>query len=81
MTNLSKMNARVGGNIGRLGQPDTDDQYPWTQSDCTREEITMVADWIKTQRRLGEAPTHRLPAVDWRLLQGEQREVFLQVIA
>jgi hypothetical protein len=74
-------NARVGGNISRLGQRDIDEQYPWTQSDWTEEEIGIACDWIETQKRLGGAPANQPPGVDWRLLQGEQREVFLQVIA
>ena len=74
-------NAHVGGNISRLGQRDIDEQYPWTQSDWTEEEITIASDWIETQKRLGGAPPNQLPGVDWQLLQGEQREVFLQVIA
>ena len=74
-------NAHVGGNISRLGQRDIDEQYPWTQSDWIEEEITIASDWIETQKRLGGAPPNQLPGVDWQLLQGEQREVFLQVIA
>ena len=74
-------NARVGGDISQLGQHDIDQQHPWTQSDWTREEITMATDWIETQKRLGGAPPNQLPGVDWQLLQGEQREVFLQVVA
>jgi ATP-dependent exoDNAse (exonuclease V) alpha subunit len=41
----------------------------------------MAVDWIEAQKRLGGAPTNEPPGVDWRLLQGEQKEVFLQVIA
>ena len=74
-------NAHVGGDISRLGQRDIDEQHPWTHSDWTEEEITMATDWTETQKRLGGAPVNQLPGVDWRLLQGEQREVFLQVIA
>ena len=74
-------NARVGGDISRLGQRDIDEQHPWTQSDWTGEEIAVASDWIETQKKLGDAPVNPLPGVDWRLLQGEQREVFLQTIA
>jgi ATP-dependent DNA helicase PIF1 len=74
-------NARVGGNINRLGQRDIDEQYPWTQSDWTEEEIGIVCDWMEMQKRLGVAPVNQPPGADWRLLQGEQREVFLRVIA
>ena len=73
--------ACVGGDISQLGQRDIDQQHPWTQSDWTGEEITMATDWIETQKRLGGAPLNQLPGVDWQLLQGEQREVFLQVVA
>ena len=74
-------NAHVGEDFSRLGQRDIDEQHAWTQSDWTSEEITTAVDWIETQKRLGGAPTNQLPGVDWRLLQGEQKEVFLQVIA
>ena len=74
-------NARVGGDISRLGQRDIDEQHPWTESDWTEEQITFASDWIETQKRLGGAPPNQLPEVDWRFLQGEQREVFLRVIA
>ena len=74
-------NAPVGRNINRLGQRDIDEQYPWTQSDWTEEEISIACDWLETQKRLGGAPVNQPPGVDWQLLQGEQREVFLQVIA
>jgi len=33
------------------------------------------------QKRLGVTPVNQPPGADWQLLQGEQREVFLQVIA
>ena len=74
-------NAHVGEDFSWLGQRDIDEQHAWTQSDWTSEEITTAVDWIETQKRLGGAPTNQLPEVDWRLLQGEQKEVFLQVIA
>ena len=74
-------NAPVGGQISRLGQHDIDEQYPWTQSDWTEEEIAIASDWIETQKWLGGAPVNQLPGVNWQLLQGEQREVFLQVVA
>ena len=74
-------NARIGGDISRLGLCDIDQQHPWTQSDWTEEEITIASDWIEAQKRLGGAPNDQLPRVDWQLLQGEQRQVFLQVIA
>ena len=74
-------NARVGGDISWLGQCDIDEQYPWTQSDWTEEEIATASDWIGTQKRLGGGPANQLPVVDWQLLQGEQREVFLRVVA
>lgn len=74
-------NAPVGGNISRLGQRDVDEQYPWTESDWTEEEIATACDWMDSQKRLGGNQTNQPPGVDWRLLQGEQREVFLQVIA
>jgi ATP-dependent DNA helicase PIF1 len=74
-------NARVGGNISHLGQRDMDEQHPWTVSDWTEEEIAIASDWIETQKRLGGAPANQPPGVDWRLLQGEQREVFLRVVA
>jgi len=69
-------NARVGGDISRLGQRDIDEQHPWTQSDWTGEEIAIASDWIETQKRLGGAPVNQIPGADWRLLQGEQRGVF-----
>ena len=37
-------NARVGGQISRLGQRDIDEQYPWAQSDWTEEEIVIASD-------------------------------------
>ena len=73
-------NARIGGDISYLGQRDIDEQYPWTESDWAEEEISVASDWIETQKRQGIAPANQLPGVDWRLLQGEQREVFLQVV-
>ena len=36
---------------------------------------------METQKRLGVTPVNQPPGADWRLLQGEQREVFLQVVA
>jgi ATP-dependent DNA helicase PIF1 len=74
-------NARVGGDIDRLGQRDIDEQHPWTQSDWTDEEIVIACDWMETRKRLGDVPVNQPPGADWRLLQGEQKEVFLQVIA
>lgn len=74
-------NAAVGGDISHLGQRDIDEQYPWTQSDWTEEEIVIACDWVETQKRSGDAPVNQLPGVDWQLLQGEQKEIFLQVIA
>lgn len=74
-------NAPVGGNISRLGQRDIDEQYPWTQSDWTEDEIVTACDWMETEKRLGGAPVDQPPGADWRLLQGEQREVFLRVVA
>jgi ATP-dependent DNA helicase PIF1 len=74
-------NAPVGGNINHLGRRDIDEQHPWTQSDWTEEEIAIACDWMDTQKRSGAAPVNQPPGVDWRLLQGEQRDVFLQVIA
>jgi len=74
-------NAPVGGDISRLGQRDIDEQHPWTQSDWTEEEIAVACDWMDSQKRLGGNPTNQPAGVDWRLLQGEQKEVFLQVIA
>ena len=74
-------NAPVGGDTSRLGQCDIDEQHPWTQSDWTEEEIAAACDWMDSQRRLGGNPTNQPPGVDWQLLQGEQMEVFLQVIA
>ena len=74
-------NAPVGGDISRLGQRDIDEQHPWTQSDWTEEEIAAACDWMDSRKRLGGNLTNQPPGVDWRLLQGEQREVFLQVIA
>lgn len=35
---------------------------------------------METQKREGVAPINQLPGVNWQLLQGEQRELFLQVI-
>jgi hypothetical protein len=67
-------NAHMGGDISRLGQHDIDEQYPWTQSDWTEEEITIASDWIEIQKRLGGAPANQLSGVNWQLLQGEQRE-------
>ena len=74
-------NAHVGGQISRLGQRDIDEQHPWAQSDWTEEGIAIASDWIETQKRLGGAPVNQLPGVNWQLLQGEQREVFLWVVA
>ena len=74
-------NACVGGDISRLGQQDIDEQHPWTHSDWTEEEITTATNWTETQKRPGGAPVNQLSGVDWRRLQGEQREMFLQVIA
>ena len=74
-------NAPVGGDISRLGQRDIDEQHPWTQSDWTEEEVVIACDWMDTQKRLGVGPVNQPPRVDWQLLQDEQKEVFLQVVA
>lgn len=74
-------NAQVGGDVSRLGLRDIDEQYPWAQSDWTEEEIAIACDWMETQKRSGDLPVNQPAGADWRLLQGEQREVFLQVIA
>jgi hypothetical protein len=74
-------NAQVGGDIDCLGQHDIDEQHPWTQSDWTDKEIPIACDWMETRKRLGDVPVNQPPGADWRLLQGEQKEVFLQVIA
>lgn len=76
-------NARVEANISRLGSRDIDMAYNWHANAPPSPEIEVLKTWLnRTVRETGGATNAMdIEEVDYRTLQGPQRDVFLQVMA
>jgi hypothetical protein len=71
----------VESNLDNLGLCDMD-QYDWVGQSPNAETISAACQWLKDQVK--ESPhddVQILPEADYRKLKGEQRKVFLQVMA
>jgi hypothetical protein len=65
-----------------LGSHEIDLAYNWNENSPSQPDITAASKWLT--ERIRESPNdiaQDLPSVDYRLLKGKQREVFLQVMA
>ena len=72
----------VQSNLDNLGGRDMDIEYDWLANNPSQEVVTEASNWLSKQTK--ESPSDDmqiLPPADWRWLKGEQRQVFLQVMA
>jgi ATP-dependent DNA helicase PIF1 len=75
-------NAPLPLEFSRLGERDVDRDYDWHQNPMALDEIRRSQGWLREQKAAhGVDLTADLEEVDWRLLRGEQRILFLQVVA
>src|SRR6202047_4147949 len=75
-------NQSVEGDFGNLGGRDLDLQYDWIGNSPGQALVSTAANWLSDKTK--ESPNdsiQELPEVDWRKLKGEQRSLFLQVMA
>jgi ATP-dependent DNA helicase PIF1 len=75
-------NQSVQSNLDNLGGRDIDLEYDWLANSAGQDVITLASKWLVDQTK--ESPNddmQTLPPTDWRFLKGEQRKVFLQVMA
>jgi hypothetical protein len=65
-----------------LGFRDQDLAHNWLANPLQPDEQALALNWISQQQReWGNNADIDIPQVDWRQLQGYQRQIFLQVIA
>lgn len=72
----------VESNLGNLGSRDMDLEYDWLANSPNQEIITAASQWLSNQVK--ESPNDDvqvLPEAHYSQLKGEQRLVFLQVMA
>jgi hypothetical protein len=75
-------NESVQSSLDNLGRRDMDTQYDWVANSPDAATIDAASCWISD--KVKESPNDEiqsLPFHDYRQLKGEQREVFLQVMA
>jgi hypothetical protein len=76
-------NQRVESDLGNLGKRDIDLEYDWLANSPDQGQITLASKWLADQ--IKESPNDDVQVlpnnVDYQLLKGEQRKVFLQVMA
>ena len=75
-------NQSVEVDFGNLGGRDLDLQYDWIENSPDQALVSAAARWLTEQTK--ESPNdsiQALPEADWRKLKGEQRNLFLQVMA
>lgn len=75
-------NQQVQMDFSNLGARDFDLQYDWIGNSPDQILVTTAAKWLG--EKIKESPNddvQTLPEVDYRKLKGEQRNVFLQVMA
>jgi hypothetical protein len=75
-------NQPVELDFGNLGARDFDLQYDWIGKSPDQNLVTTASKWLP--EKIKESPNddvQTLPEVDYRKLKGEQRNVFLQVMA
>jgi hypothetical protein len=72
----------VQSNLGNLGKRDMDLEYDWIANSPDQGTVKSAASWLA--ELVKESPNDEiqaLPKHDYKKLKGEQREVFLQVMA
>ena len=68
--------------VSALGMRDIDVEYDWLDHSAPLESILDASKWLEDQVKLHPNDvSQELPFVDYQLLKGEQRTVFLQVMA
>jgi hypothetical protein len=75
-------NQSVEMDFKNLGARELDLQYDWVENSPGQDIVTTASKWLA--ERTKESPNDgipELPELDYRKLKGEQRNVFLQVMA
>ena len=77
-----QLNQSIEMDFGNLGGQDLDLQYDWIENSPHQALVSTAAMWLSDKTK--ESPNdsiQELPEADWWKLKGEQRNLFLQVMA